>query len=153
VFVDERPAVINRVVAYCGLDLVQLHGRESPDCCRKIACPVIKAIRVKNAGSLNEMELYRDRVEMFLLDTYIEDTAGGTGQAFDWSLARQASGSGKILLAGGLTPANVQEAVTAARPYGVDASSGVETGGRKDPAKIAEFIKQVRGREDVRVTG
>ncbi len=153
VFVDENPAVINEHVSYCGLDLVQLHGRETSEDCRQVACPVIKVIRVQDAASLAGMEEYRNSVKMFLLDTYIQGQAGGTGRAFDWSLARRAAGYGKIILAGGLNPANVQAALAAAKPYGVDVSSGVETGGRKDPAKIAEFINQVRGSENACVTG
>ncbi len=153
VFVDERPEVINETVSYCGLDLVQLHGRETPGQCRHIRCPVIKGFRVRDAGSLAEMEQYRGAVEMFLLDTYVRGVAGGTGRAFDWSLARQAGNLGKIMLAGGLNPENVRAAIDAARPYGVDVSSGVETGGTKDMAKIAAFIGQVRGRDDVYITG
>ncbi len=153
VFVDEDDCIINETVTFCGLDLVQFHGRETPEDCRKILCPVIKGIRVKDGESLPEMEPYRDCVEMFLLDTYVRGLAGGTGKTFDWSLARPASRYGKVLLAGGLTPGNVKSAVAAARPFGVDVSSGVETGGIKDPVKIEAFIRQVRGREYVHLTG
>lgn len=153
VFVDETPEVINEIVSYCGLDMVQLHGRETPGECRRIKRPVIKGFRVRDAGSLAEMEEYRGAVAMFLLDSYVRGVAGGTGRAFDWSLARQAAALGKILLAGGLNPENVRAAIEAARPYGVDVSSGVETGGIKDMAKIEAFIRQVRGRDDVYTTG
>lgn len=149
VFVDEDYRVINDTAAFCGLDLIQLHGRETPDDCRKIACPVIKAFRVKDENSLAEMEPYQDCAEMFLLDTYIKGVAGGTGQTFDWSLARPASQYGRILLAGGLKPENVGLAIEMAGPFGVDVSSGVETEGRKDLAKIEAFIRQVRGNQNV----
>lgn len=147
VFVDEDPQVINDIVSYCGLDLAQLHGRETPADCRELSCPVIKGFRVKDAGSLEDLEPYRGHVEMFLLDTYVKGVAGGTGKTFDWSLARHAAEYGKILLAGGLNPENVGSAVKAARPFGVDVSSGVETGGNKDLAKIEAFIRQVRGKQ------
>jgi len=153
VFVDQTPRQINDIVSFCGLDLVQLHGRETPEDCRQISCPVIKGFRVRDIDFLPEMRTYMDSVEMFLLDAYVPGLPGGTGKTFDWSLARKAAELGKIILAGGLTPGNVRMAVTAAQPYGVDVSSGVETGGVKDLVKIAAFISQVRGREDVRVTG
>lgn len=152
VFVDENHAVINDIASFCGLDMVQVHGQETPEECRQITCPVIKAVRVKDAESLQMMGPYRDSVEMFLLDTYVEGASGGTGKTFDWMLARQASYYGKVLLAGGLDANNVSPAAAAARPYGVDVSSGVETAGVKDLAKIAEFITQVRGKEDVSTT-
>ncbi len=153
VFVDENPQNINEIVSFCGLDFVQLHGRETPEDCRKISCPVIKGFRVKDIGSLHRLKPYTDCVDLFLLDTYVPGTPGGTGKTFDWSLARKASEMGRIILAGGLTPENVRMALRVAEPYGVDVSSGVETGGVKDPAKIEAFIIQARGKEDVRTTG
>ncbi|PKM81789.1 MAG: phosphoribosylanthranilate isomerase [Firmicutes bacterium HGW-Firmicutes-14] len=153
VFVDEDSGVVNDIISRCGLDMVQLHGRETPDYCGEIICPVIKAFRIRDAETLNQMIPYRDKVEMFLMDTYVQGTTGGTGKTFDWSLARRASDLGKVLLAGGLTHGNVRTAIELAKPYGVDVSSGVETGGVKDITKIEAFIAEARGNQDVRITG
>jgi len=154
VFVDEDPVMINQIVSFSGLDFVQLHGSESPEDCIQISCPVIKAIRVRDSGFRDEMEQYRDKADMFLLDTYVAGTAGGTGETFDWAMVVQAADFGQILLAGGLTPENVISAICAANPYGVDVSSGVETGGVKDAGKIAAFIRQIRGKmKNVHATG
>lgn len=145
VFVNSDLAVINDIISYCGLDLAQLHGEETPEYCLAVQAPVIKAWRVTDKYSPAELEPYRDCVEMFLLDTYVKGTVGGTGRTFDWSVVRKAAGFGNIILAGGLTPENVALAIEDAAPYGVDVSSGVETDGCKDAAKIEAFIKQARG--------
>ena len=88
---------------------------------------------------------YRESVQAFLLDTYKAGTAGGTGKTFDWTLARQAKESGPIILAGGLTPANVAQAIKVAQPAAVDVASGVEAGpGKKDPEKLREFFEAIR---------
>ncbi len=145
VFVDEKPETVNEIVSACGLDMVQLHGSESPAYCKMIDVPVIKAFRIKNNDYLKEMKLYRDYAEMFLLDTYIPGVAGGTGRTFDWNLAATVSEAGKIVLAGGLNPQNVAEACRIARPYAVDVSGGVETDGVKDVTKIEAFICNARG--------
>lgn len=141
-FVDEDPARIEEVADACRLDVVQLHGSESPGFCAALGRTVIKAIRVKDAASLAVMDGYR--VAGFLLDSYHPEVAGGTGRTFDWDLAEQVSGRYRVILSGGLTPANVTEAIEKVRPHGVDVSSGVETDGRKDPAKIREFVVRVR---------
>lgn len=143
VFVNESAERIERISKSCRLDYVQLHGEESPAFCRKIRGKVIKAIRVKNAQSIRTMAGYP--VDGFLLDAYNEQTSGGTGETFDWSLVRQAKRFGPILLAGGLAASNVQEAIRKARPYAVDVCSGVEKcPGKKDPKKIAAFVRAVR---------
>lgn len=144
VFVDEDVEEVNRIIKYCGLDLAQLHGSESEDYCQKISCPVIKAFRVRDKDFLVQMECYRGVVEMFLLDSFVQGKAGGTGKTFDWSLAKIASAKGPVILAGGLTPQNVGDAVRLVNPFAVDVSGGVETNGIKDPVKISEFIKQAR---------
>lgn len=144
VFVNSGLETINKIISYCGLDFAQLHGEETPEYCSAVQASVIKAWRVKDGQSLVQMEDYRDCVEMFLLDTYVKGAVGGTGQAFDWSLAREAAGYGKIILAGGLTSENVASAIETVRPYGVDVSSGVETNRCKDNAKIEAFIRQAR---------
>ncbi len=142
VFVDEAPARIEELVAACGLDAVQLHGSEPAEACEAFRVPVIKAIRVKDASSLALMDGFR--VGAFLLDTYDASALGGTGKIFDWSLAARAAQIRRIILSGGLTVDTVAGGLDRVRPYGVDVSSGVETGGRKDHAKIRAFVRRVR---------
>jgi len=127
-----------------GLDWVQVHGRESPDYCRSLGRRVIKGFRIKDEKSLMELEPYRDIVQAFLLDTYKKGQVGGTGEVFDWHLAREAKKFGRIILAGGLTAKNVAQAIATALPAAVDAASGTEAApGRKDPAKLRAFFKAV----------
>lgn len=143
-FVDHSPDMINQTVELCGLDLVQLHGDESPGFCKLVKSRIIKAIRVRNETSLESMFSYE--VSAFLLDAWSPLAHGGTGLTFDWELAVAASGKGRIILAGGLTPENVADAVKRVHPYAVDVSSGVEaSAGKKDPDRIREFIKRAKG--------
>ena len=143
VFVNETADKINRIADRCGLDAVQLHGDESPAFCKKIKRRVIKVVRVKNTASLKEMSRYA--VDAFLLDTYKEHQWGGTGKVFDWELATRAKKYGPVILAGGLNPGNVKEAIQKVQPYGVDVSSGVEQSpGKKDPRKVKAFLKALR---------
>ena len=143
VFVNETADTINRIADRCGLDAVQLHGDETPAFCKKIKHRVIKAVRVKDAASLKEISRYP--VDGFLLDTYKKDQWGGTGKVFDWELALRAKKYGPVILAGGLNPRNVKEAIKKVKPYGVDVSSGVEQlPGKKDPKKVKAFLKAVR---------
>ena len=142
VFVDEDHHRIEDIASALGLQAVQLHGAESPEFCEGFRVPVIKAIRVKDASSLAGLSDYR--VGAFLLDTYDASALGGTGKAFDWSLAARAAETHRILLSGGLTPENVTSALTRVHPYGVDVSTGVETDGTKDHGKIRAFVRRVR---------
>ena len=142
VFVDEERGRIEESIAACGLGAVQLHGAEPPEFCAGFRVPVVKAIRVKDASSLEQMTAYQ--VDAFLLDTFDASALGGTGRTFDWTLAIQAARTHRTILSGGMTPVNVVEALTRVVPYGVDVSSGVETDGRKDHAKIRDFIRRVR---------
>ncbi|MFH1003525.1 MAG: phosphoribosylanthranilate isomerase [Chloroflexota bacterium] len=158
VFVNAPALEVNHTADYCGLDWVQLSGDESWDYCREIACPVIKVVHVP-AGRpadeiIKEMEAgYRrydsDRL-ICHLDTQAADVYGGTGRAFDWRLAAAVAARFPVLVAGGLGPENVGGLVRQARPWGVDVSSGVESRGRKDPAKIRAFIRAVRRAETER---
>jgi phosphoribosylanthranilate isomerase len=146
VFVDAELDVVNRLAGLVGLDWVQLHGQETPEYCLGTEHRVIKAIRLKDQESLASVAPYRNTVQAFLLDTYRADLVGGTGETFDWSLARQAQKYGPIILAGGLTPENVAQAIEAARPQAVDVASGVESSpGKKDPEKLRAFFAAVRG--------
>jgi phosphoribosylanthranilate isomerase len=141
VFVDATADTVRMAVAECGLDTLQFHGDEAPEFCGGFApLKVYKAFRVQNLESLAGLSGYR--TDAWLLDGFAPDSPGGTGATFDWGLAREAGTLGRpIILAGGLTPDNVAEAVCRAQPYGVDVSSGVESApGRKDRRKILRFI-------------
>jgi phosphoribosylanthranilate isomerase len=144
VFVDEQVEVVEEIVQYCGLTMVQLHGAESPGYCADISCRVMKAMRVGPATKADELAVYEDHITAFLLDTFHEKMAGGTGQAFDWSLIEKINPTAPIVLAGGLTPVNVGDAIAQVHPFAVDFNSGVELEpGRKDIAKVRQAIAQV----------
>jgi phosphoribosylanthranilate isomerase len=142
VFADEDPERIREIAALCGLDALQLHGSESPEFCRQFDRPVIKAIKVRGLQSVTGLGGYH--VAALLLDAHVPGEMGGTGRAFDWTLVARAKEAGPVILSGGLTPENVGDAIQAAQPYAVDVASGVETDGRKDPAKIRAFVAQVQ---------
>ena len=140
VFVDETAEQINKIADYCNLDIIQLHGNESPTFCKKIRRKVIKAFRIKDMQSVKKLSSFQ--VSGFLLDTFSENLHGGTGKVFDWNLALPAKKFGPVIMAGGLTPNNVQQAVRQIRPYGVDVCSGVESEpGIKDHKKVRAFLK------------
>jgi phosphoribosylanthranilate isomerase len=142
VFVDELEYEIEKALHECLLNALQFHGDEPPGFCQKFAAKSIKAIRVRDEESLRAAAEYD--VDALLLDTYTDESRGGTGRTFDWSLAVRAKEflSAPIILSGGLTTANVQEAVRKVRPYAVDVASGVEREpGKKDPEKLRRFIE------------
>jgi len=150
VFVNETAEDIRRMVDFCGLDLVQLHGEEPPDVCAALFPRVIKAVRVRSREDIVRAVPYRDVVRGFLLDAHSEKGHGGTGETFDWNLAIEAREvlSRPIVLAGGLRPENVREAVGMVRPWGIDASSGVETSpGRKDLYRVRSLVEAARSVE------
>jgi phosphoribosylanthranilate isomerase len=142
VFVDEEAKTVRRIAERCGLDAVQLHGGEPPEAVEALmgdGLDVFKAFRVRDRAFLADMERYRPTA--YLLDAYVPNQRGGTGQTFDWELAVAAKPLGPILLAGGLTPGNVAQAIRAVRPWGVDAASGVEDSpGQKEHDKVRRFI-------------
>ncbi len=143
VFVDQPVEEVRRIVTALGLHAVQLHGRESDAYSRRMPVPVIRAIRVRDAASLEPLATYP--AQAFLLDAYVEGSHGGTGTAFPWSLAQAATSRAPLILSGGLRPETVAEAIRLVRPFGVDVSSGVEASpGRKDHQKVREFIANVR---------
>jgi len=144
VFVDEAAAVVQELAARVGLDWVQLHGQESPEYCRNLGRKVIKGFRIQDEDSLRLLAGYQGAAQALLLDTYKKGQVGGTGEVFDWYLSRKAKPYGRIILAGGLTPENVAQAIAAARPQAVDAASGTEAApGRKDPAKLRAFFAAI----------
>lgn len=126
-------------------DVVQLHGDEDAAYCEAVRAwgvPVIKAVQV--AGPLDVTRLRALPVSAVLLDTYRSGQRGGIGEPFDWRLAAPVARVMPVILSGGLNPDNVAAGIAAVRPYGVDASSGLETAGRKDPVKIRAFVAAAR---------
>jgi phosphoribosylanthranilate isomerase len=143
-FVNPAAVEVERVLHRVRPDILQFHGEETPEFCRSFAMPYLKAARVRPGIDLLQFAaLYAD-ARGLLLDAWSEGIHGGTGERFDWALIPPGLPK-PVILAGGLTPANVVQAIRAVRPWAVDVSSGVEAGkGIKDAAKIAAFIKEVR---------
>lgn len=146
VFVNEEIKIVRDLMDTCGLALAQLHGDESATYCRELSRPVLKALRLKDRSTFVALAEFQARVEVrgFVLDALSEEAYGGTGQVVDWGLAREAAQAATVILAGGLTPENVGQALRAVQPYGVDVSSGVEvTPGKKDREKVRAFLRAV----------
>ncbi len=142
-FVDPDREIVSAVLKTANLDIIQFHGDEEPGFCRSFDRPYIKAVRMEHGVDLHEMCRHYADAAALLLDSYSETVHGGTGTCFDWSLI-PAELSKPIILAGGLTVANVGRAVAACKPYAVDVSSGVELDkGIKDKAEIIAFIREV----------
>ncbi len=155
VFVDAPASEVNRLTDFCGLNWVQLSGNESWEYCREIARPVIKAIRISqqrseeiNAELTVGLKTLSPQRFITLLDSQVEGKYGGTGITFNWRLAQQVAKEFPVIIAGGLNPENVAQAIETATPWGVDVSSGVETDGTKDIAKIKAFIEAVKRTDD-----
>jgi len=151
VFVNAPSSQVNELADFCALDWVQLSGDESWEYCREVVRPVIKAIRIDqqspeklyaelSAGS----KLLPTQGFITLLDSRVEGKYGGTGESFNWNLAQRVTKRFPVIIAGGLDPKNVARLIERVAPWGVDVSSGVETGGVKDTAKIKAFIEAVR---------
>ena len=144
-FVNEQhPRAVSETARGAAVQVLQFHGDESPDYCRYFASwPLIKALRLDRASVGAELGEYP--VQAFLLDSRDDALYGGTGQTFDWSLAESVKGIRPIVLAGGLRPENVAEAIRTVQPYGVDVCSGVESApGKKDAGKLIAFMDEVR---------
>jgi len=152
VFVNIPAAAVNAVAAFCGLDWVQLSGDESWEYCQQMEKPVIKVIHISPEWDEekllthleNGQRILGSRAPIYLLDTFVEQKYGGTGKVFAWEIARRAAAKYPAIIAGGLQPENVGEVVSGLRPWGVDVSSGVESQGVKDVAKIKAFVQAVR---------
>ncbi|HSK82618.1 MAG TPA: phosphoribosylanthranilate isomerase, partial [Rubrobacter sp.] len=146
VFVDEEPAEILRISREVGLDLAQLHGDETPEAVNAIrqgGVKVMKALRVRDAVSLEASDRYG--ADLILLDAHSERARGGTGERFDWEVAKSSTGRDNIVVSGGLGPENVRQAVEFFEPYGVDASSSLEDEpGRKNGERVRRFVLAAR---------
>jgi phosphoribosylanthranilate isomerase len=143
VFADETPGAMETMARTAGVTCLQLHGDETPEACRALSMPWYKAHRVGPTFEPAAVLPYGSTT--CLLDTRVEGLRGGTGECFDWGVAFRTSAHARVILAGGLTPANVGAAIAAARPYAVDVNSGVERApGRKDRALLAAFMDEVR---------
>ena len=142
VFVDSTAEEIESIIELTGIRCVQLHGNESPLEFMKINVPIIKVFKVHEHFQVDT--LLRFPASAYLLDTYVEGAAGGTGKTFDWNTAVAAKTYGRIILAGGLTPGNIRDAVIKVQPYGVDISSGVESmPGKKDKLKLQKLFTEL----------
>ena len=146
VFVNESTDSLDSIMCETGMDLAQLHGDETPESCQKITSSWYKAFRVSPDFVPQLIKDYS--CETFILDAYSKTYYGGSGQKIDWELASTFSGMGKLILAGGLVPENIAEAVNKVRPWGVDVCSGVESeAGIKDLFKVKKFIDNIRNAE------
>ncbi len=147
VFVNEEPERVLEVAREVGLDYAQLHGDESPETVNAVrggGLRVIKALRVRDEKSLERLDDYE--ADFFLLDAYSEKARGGTGERFDWGVAKAFTGYANILISGGLTPENVRAAIEFFEPYGVDASSSLEDApGIKNDERVRRFVDAAKG--------
>jgi phosphoribosylanthranilate isomerase len=156
VFVNMPTDEVNGIANSCNLDWVQLSGDEPWEYCHHITRPLIKAVRIKEGQQPEEIcadlsagaRALASQKYIYLLDSQVKSKYGGTGMTFDWSLARQVTEHFPVIIAGGLTPENVAQAIKMVSPWGVDVSSGVEVDGIKDIAKIRTFIETVRRADD-----
>lgn len=140
VFVNEKREAADAIAARCGLGAVQLHGNESPEYCKSLTRPVIKAFRMTSDFDENVLQNYA--VSGFLFDTAVVGKMGGTGETFDWNRVVPLKRFGPLILAGGLNPENVSRAVQMVEPYGVDVSSGIEhSPGKKNHERMIKFIR------------
>lgn len=149
VFVNTPPEEVNETAKTAGFQLIQLHGNETPEACEAIDRPVIKAFRVRHDASVEQLrELvapYREVIDYMLLDTHHRDLWGGTGESFNWRVARDLSTDIPLFLAGGISAENVERAVETIRPYAVDLSSSVESSpGKKSFDRLEDFFERFR---------
>ena len=152
VFVNAHVDTVNRIAERCHLGWVQLSGDEPWEYCRELARPIIQVIRVSRNRKPELVckdldygtKLLKKQKHIFMLDSDVSDRYGGTGRKFDWKLAVPIAREFPVIIAGGLNPGNVTEAIRVISPWGVDVSSGVETKGVKDMDKIKRFIEKVR---------
>jgi phosphoribosylanthranilate isomerase len=141
VFVNHEKDFIRLAISEVPLDMIQLHGDETPDFCNQFDVAIMKALRIKNEASLSVMDQYD--VAVFLLDTFSNDQYGGTGETFDWSVLNRKYKT-PIILSGGLNSENILVAIDAVNPSAVDVNSGVESSpGKKDYNKLKSLFKNL----------
>ncbi len=144
VFVNQSPVQIKEIVSNIKIDALQVYEQEIAKL-SDFSRQIIKVIRIKSLQSLDPLINFKDNVSAFLLDAYSPDSLGGTGKVFNWDIAVEAKKFGRIILAGGLNPENISEAIRYVRPYGVDVSGGVEAEkGKKDLKKLKLFIERAK---------
>ena len=146
VFVNDTADAINAAVDEAGFETAQLHGEEPPEVVEAVDVPVIKAVRVRHDASSDQIravfERYEDAADYFLLDTHHSSTWGGTGESFNWRVARDLSSDYPVFLAGGIDADNVERAMLTMRPYAIDLSSSLEDDpGQKSFGKIDAFME------------
>ncbi len=145
-FVDESGGQVESIRRRVGLDTLQFHGNESQNYLSQFPCRVIKAVRMDSPRAVRRIQEYQ--VNAILVDAFRPGEPGGTGATFDWSWLEAVGPEQRIILAGGLTPENVAEAIRVCRPYAVDCSSGVErVPGVKDPRRVQAFVAAAKGAE------
>ncbi len=146
VFVNEDPTKLREIVKFCGLNLIQFHGDETPDMCSEFMPHSVKAFQIKDEASLERIKPYNGKVRALLFDTYSKEKRGGTGKTFDWGLAVKGKELGMpVILSGGLSPLNIAEAISAVKPYAVDVNSGVEISpGKKDHGLMRQLMERIQ---------
>jgi len=146
VFVNEDTENMLDIVKYCGIDNIQLQGDEPPETCESLMPRTIKALKIKDDCIPQQFSLYKGTVKALLLDTYSKKVAGGTGKTFNWDIAVKMKALGvPIILAGGISPSNIGEAVKKVNPYGIDVGSGIEEKpGKKDHSLMKELFENLR---------
>lgn len=142
VFLNEKIDKVNEIARFCNLDLIQLHGNETNQYCSNVIKPVWKVLPISTLIDINKHKKYT-QVDGILLDTLLEGIPGGSGKSFNWEIAKHLYRERFTVLAGGLSPSNVKEAINIVKPHVVDVSSGVEVDGVKNLNKIIEFIRSV----------
>jgi phosphoribosylanthranilate isomerase len=155
VFVTEDPRRIQDIVDFCSLDMVQLHGDEPPALCGKCMPKTIKAFHLNDEISLQSLEPYCEKVRAFLFDTHSKENRGGTGKTFDWDLAIKSKRLGvPVILAGGLNPSNIRDAILSVKPYAVDVNSGIEESpGKKSLLLMRQVMDEIRSIDSGKLPG
>lgn len=140
VFMNNPLKLVEEISLFTGINVVQLHGNESPDYCKRIQKQIIKRIDVQKEDTKENLI---EKMKLYSVSAFLIDPGTGSGKLFEWNIAKEIDFP--LIIAGGLNPENVKQAVGLLKPYGVDVSSGVEsTVGKKDPEKVKRFIKEVQ---------
>ena len=145
VFVNSPIEEVLRAVRAYKLDVIQLHGDESVDYIQQIPCKVWKTIPIKDASSLKQVEIYGKVVDGLLFETHHEGMRGGSGKAFDWSLlAKRPKLEASLILAGGLSPENIRQAIDVVKPNVIDVNSGLEVNGYKNYERTKKLFEELK---------